>query len=208
MESPNPPIAQSLELSTSSKHAELEAWQIIAGALRTLDSSAQARVLRSVSTLLEIDIAGIRQPSISSAASNILPSGVNTSFSHSEERQLSPKEFLHQKRPSTDVDKVACLAYYLTHYRNSPYFKTIDLSQLNTEAAQIKFSNAAQSVDNAAKSGLLVPAVKGQKQLSSAGELYVQELPDKIAARAAMEGYRRKKSRRSGNSVRGDSNQD
>jgi hypothetical protein len=108
---------------------------------------------------------------------------------------LSPKEFLYEKRPVTDVDKIACLAYYLTHYRSSPYFKTFDLSQLNTEAAQIKFSNPAHAVDNATKAGLLVPAVKGQKQISAVGELYVQALPDRMAARAAIEGSRRRRKR-------------
>jgi hypothetical protein len=202
MEPSETPIPQPPEPTSNPKLAELEAWQTIAGALRILEPSAQARVLKSVSTLLEIDFGGGRETRESAHQSSTSTSGLNTSFSNSEERQLSPKEFLHQKRPGTDVDKVACLAYYLTHYRQTPHFKTIDLSQLNTEAAQIKLSNAAQSVDNATKAGLLVPAIKAHKQLSAAGELYVQELPDKAAARAAIEGYRRKRSKRAGNALK------
>ena len=79
--------------------------------------------------------------------------------------ELSPKEFLLQKQPSTDVERVACLAYYLTTYRSMPHFRTVDISKLNTEAAQIKFANAAYTVTNATNAGFLVPAGKGNKQL-------------------------------------------
>jgi hypothetical protein len=49
------------------------------------------------------------------------------------------------------------------------------------------------AVDNAAKSGYLVPAAKGNKQISANGELFVQALPDRDAARAAMTRVRPKK---------------
>src|SRR5262249_3617495 len=81
---------------------------------------------------------------------------------------------------------IAVLAYYLTHYRDQPFFKTLDLSKLNTEAAQPKFSNAANSANNAVKQRYLVSASKGQRQLSAAGEQFVSALPDRAAARLAM----------------------
>jgi hypothetical protein len=111
----------------------------------------------------------------------------------SEERVLSPKEFLFEKQPQSDVERVTALAYYLTHYRDAPYFKTLDISKLNTEAAQAKFSNPAYAVDNAAKYGYLVPASKGSKQLSAVGELFVQALPDREAAKTAMQNARPKR---------------
>ena len=46
-----------------------------------------------------------------------------------------------------------------------PHFRTVDISKLNTEAAQIKFANAAYTVTNATNAGFLVPAGKGNKQL-------------------------------------------
>jgi len=116
----------------------------------------------------------------------------------SQDRTMSPKEFLLEKSPRTDVERVACLAFYLTHYRDFPHFKTIDISKLNTEAAQRKFSNPAKAVDNATRSELLVPSTKGNKQLGAFGEVYVQELPDREAARAAIAKLKpkRKKSAR------------
>jgi hypothetical protein len=117
----------------------------------------------------------------------------------SEEKVLSPKEFVFQKKPQSDVERVAVLAYYLTHYRDTPYFKTLDISKLNTEAAQAKFSNAAYAVDNAAKYGYLVPASKGNKQVHAAGEIFVQALPDRDAAKEAMQSARPKRKSKKGN---------
>jgi hypothetical protein len=75
----------------------------------------------------------------------------------------------------------------------------LELSKLNTEAAQLKFSNAAYTVDNAAKAGLLVPASKGAKQISSLGERYVQALPDREAAKVVMADARPRKKQKRGN---------
>jgi len=116
-----------------------------------------------------------------------------TSFTDSDE--LPPKDFLFQKRPKTDIERVACLAYYLTHYRETPHFKTVDISLLNTEAAQIKFSNAAYAVTNATNAGLLAPAGKGAKQLSAQGERFVEALPDRAAAKEIQASIRARRSR-------------
>jgi hypothetical protein len=120
--------------------------------------------------------------------------------SFSEDRSISPKEFLRQKQPRTDVERVACLAYYLTHYRDTPHFKTLDISQLNTEAAQIKFANAANSVNNASTYGYLTATTKGNKQLTAAGEAFVEALPDRDAAREAMSNSRPRRRRKPGDS--------
>src|SRR5258708_3272898 len=77
-----------------------------------------------------------------------------------------------------DVERVACLAFYLTHYRETPEFTTLDISKINTEAAQRKLANATVAVNNASQYGYLVPAGKGMKQISASGERYVQALPD------------------------------
>ena len=108
----------------------------------------------------------------------------------------SPKDFLFQKQPNTDVERVACLAYYLTHHRSTNHFKTIDLSKLNTEAAQRKFANAASSVSNAVRAGFLAPVAKGMKQLAAEGERYVDALPDRAAANATFSNRKTRRQRR------------
>jgi len=111
---------------------------------------------------------------------------------------MSAKDFIIQKQPRTEVERVACLSYYLTHYRDTPTFKTIDISSLNTEAAQPKFVNASQAVENALKTHYLAQAQKGLKQLSAAGEVFVQNLPDRDGARAAMAAMKPRRRKKAG----------
>jgi len=150
--------------------------------MNAVDPEHRQRLIQSVATIYDLSQVTL------SGSLNANPKRPGIPFS--EEKILSPKEFMFQKRPQSDVERVTALAYYLTHYRDTPYFKTLDISKLNTEAAQAKFSNAAQAVDNATKYGYLVPASKGNKQLSASGELFVQALPDREAAREVMQGTR------------------
>jgi hypothetical protein len=172
---------------------ELEALQTILRSLQELDPAARRRILASVHAFFGLTHT-VRPPEASSGA----PAPEPGPSSFSADRTPSPKDFLFGKKPQTDVDRIACLAYYLTHYRETPHFKTIDLSRLNTEAAQLKLSNAAHAVDNAAKASLLVPASKGAKQLSALGELYVEALPDRAAAREAIADAKPKRKGRKG----------
>ncbi|HEV2416655.1 MAG TPA: hypothetical protein VGX94_02525 [Terriglobia bacterium] len=167
----------------------------ILAAFRKLQPEVQERMLNTVATFLGIGHL--------SANPLTLPhqggprASLETTFS--EDRSISPKQFMLEKQPKTDVERVACLAYYLTHYRETPHFKTLDISKLNTEAAQLKFSNAAVAMDNATKTSYLVPASKGTKQLSAIGEQFVLALPDRDKARSIMASARpRRKSRRTG----------
>jgi hypothetical protein len=173
--------------------AEASALARVLSALQSLSDASRQRVLRSATAFFDV-----RGGSGGGSSSAGVAEQVSVSLGgFSEDRTLTPKEFLLQKRPTRDIDRIACLAYYLTHFRDMPKFKTLDLSKLNTEAAQIKFSNAAKAVDNSAAAGLLVAAGGGLKQLSAVGELYVQALPDRDAAKAAIEQVRprRRKSR-------------
>jgi hypothetical protein len=163
--------------------------------LRDLTSEEQQKLLETVATFfgLRASTQGSHQTKGVATPTSPLPPGGG----FSQARDISPKEFVMQKQPRTDVERIACLGFYLTHYRDTPHFRTIDISKLNTEAAQSKLSNATVAVDNATKTGYLVPAVKGAKQISGAGEVFVQALPDREAAKAAMEKVRpRKKSRK------------
>jgi hypothetical protein len=177
------------------KSDELKAFNDIVSALRGLEPDKAESVIRSVLTFLGMSLGGVHHPARSGEVNSSTAAPV-ASPSFSEDRALSPKQFLLQKQPRSDVERVACLAYYLTHYRETPHFKTLELSKLNTEAAQPKFSNAAFSSRNAVNLGYLAPATKGQRQLSAAGELFVTNLPDRAAAKEAMMTVRRKKSAR------------
>jgi hypothetical protein len=173
---------------TPDPQAEFQALQAVISALQGLDHEARRRIFASASTFLEIDHPPSGRSSISTDSGNgSTARPVSPQYpSFADDRVMSPKEFLVNKQPRSDVERIAALAYYLTHYRDTQFFKTLDLSKLNTEAAQPKFSNAASSANNAVKRGYLVSATKGQRQLSAAGEQFVNALPDREAARAAM----------------------
>lgn len=164
--------------SLSSERDVRDAVQTIIDRLIVFDFATKQRILRTVSTFFDLATPQARHAETPVPTTRPLR---EPHFGNDEE--LNPKDFLFQKEPSTDVDRVACLAYYLTHYRDTPHFKTADISRLNTEAAQMKFSNAAYAVANAMKVGLLVAAGKGQRQLSAMGERYVEALPDTAAAK-------------------------
>ncbi len=163
--------------------------------LLNFDSNTRRRILQTVQTFFPDAPAESAFRPVDQSTQTASTHGVRTtSFASSPE--LSPKDFLFQKQPQTDVERVACLAYYLTHYRDTPHFKTVDISLLNTEAAQVKFSNAAYAVVNAANAGLLVPAGKGAKQLSAHGERYVEALPDRATAKEVLMSMRTRRGRK------------
>ncbi|HUW25277.1 MAG TPA: hypothetical protein VMW07_01990 [Gallionella sp.] len=161
--------------------------------LNKLSKEDQKRTLQAVATFLNLPLQESHGTHVAPTHSSAAVSHSTNRTTFSEDRTISPKDFMREKAPLTDVERATCLAYYLTHYRDTPHFKTLDISTLNTEAAQPKFSNASIAVDNASKAGLLVQAVKGSKQISSAGELYVQHLPDREAAKSGIQGIRPKR---------------
>lgn len=182
--------------STVAAMEELRALTSVMEALRSItNDDARERILKAAASFFKVPLV---TSSFDHTAADISShrAQVPSPTSFFSERTISPKEFIRDKQPKTDVERVACLAYYLTHYRETPHFKTIDISKLNTEAAQPKLSNAAVAVDNATKSHYLVPAAKGTKQISASGELFVQALPDRDMARSEMQKFRPKRKRK------------
>lgn len=180
---------------TDGTSSEFLALQALVNALQPLAGEARRRVLQAASTFLRINPV---PPALALESSSSHHPASPSHRPFSEAGTMSPKEFLLEKQPRTDVERIACLAFYLTHYRDTPHFKTLELSKLNTEAAQQKFANAANATNNAVKMGYLIPSSKGQRQLGAAGEQFVRALPDRDSARAAMTRLRpRRASRRS-----------
>ncbi|HBM91200.1 MAG TPA: hypothetical protein DD400_04925 [Rhodospirillaceae bacterium] len=99
----------------------------------------------------------------------------------------SPKVFMSQKRPSSEIERMTCLAYYLAKHRDVHAFKTKDISKLNLETALPPFSNAAVFARNATQAGYLAKAGGGQKQITILGEEMVKALPDREKVKAAID---------------------
>lgn len=191
---------------------EFQALSTVISALSPLPAASKLRIVLTVATFFEMaidtfsgQVRASRSIDETHGPKSAVPEPALNSFS--EDRAPTPKTFLLEKKPQTDVERIACLAYYLTHYRDQTAFKTLDLSKLNTEAAQIKFANAAKAVDNASRANFLIAAGQGKKQISAIGELYVQALPDRAAARqAAIEVRRRRPKAKARSPKNGNSN--
>ena len=162
---------------------EVAAMQAALAALRELEQEEQGRVLDWLGDKLKIT-----PPSHDIARGGLPTSGIPSGAPSSGRGTVTPKAFLAQKKPATDVERITCLAYYLTHYRTTAHFKTKDLTALNKDAAQPKFSNAAFTARNAtSQSQYLAQAGAGSKQITARGESLVEALPDREQVKAALE---------------------
>ena len=191
---------------------DLQILTEILAAFRKLEPESRERMLITVATFLGIGPRATAETFGPRPKVGILtspPHGATGSVepTFSEDRSISPKDFMLEKQPMTDVERVACLGYYLTHYRGMPYFKALDISKLNTEAAQVKFADATVALNNALKQNYLAQASKGAKQLSALGERFVLALPDREKARNTMASARPRRKARKANQQETDDQQ-
>jgi hypothetical protein len=175
--------------------AELDVMRICATAIEGLGKDARARTLdwlvQRFGDAMSLERHRILTPAPTAAGSG------NTPGAAAGSPDVTPKRFVQEKAPKTDVERITVLAYYLSHYRGIERFKTADLTALNTEAAQPRLSNAADAASNALKSsGLLAEAGKGLRQLTMKGEELVDALPDREAVKAVTEKYGTRRRRR------------
>jgi hypothetical protein len=163
------------------------------GALSGLDQEEQQRVLNWLMNKLNLNDSNTSRITTDRSST---PSGLPSA---KPAMAMSPKNFLVEKRPTTDVERVTCLAYFLARHRDMAQFKTKQLTDLNKEAAQPKFSNAAVAVQNATvQNQFLSQAGVGNKQITARGEAFVEALPDRDRAKVALQsiplrGYRKAK---------------
>lgn len=155
---------------------EIEALKTALEALSPLDDEARGRAITWLGSAL-----GVEGP-------HTTGQGTGSSSGTTVNGDLgSPKQFLAQRAPRSDIERVTVLAYYLTHARGKAHFKTAELSTLNTEAAGPRLSNASYAASNAQKKrGYLVAATGGAKQITARGEAFVEALPNYEAAEAAV----------------------
>jgi hypothetical protein len=174
--------------------SEVKAMNAALSALSPLEPDEQKRVLSwlidklKLSGAVSVSSQSTGTPAGASAQSAPRGSGAGAG--------LTPKQFMAQKKPNSDAERITCLAYFMTHHRQTSQFKTKGLTDLNTEAAGSRFSNAAVAVNNAALSHYLSAAGGGAKQITSRGEALVEALPDRTMVTAVLEEnpIRRRKS--------------
>lgn len=113
--------------------------------------------------------------------------------------RLKPKDFIAQKKPVTQYERITCLAHYLTSERNVVEFGAKEIAAINKEAAQQPIANLTQIMnDTARKYGYLSAAGGGKKQITARGEDLVKALPNREAVKAALADHRPPKKRKRG----------
>jgi hypothetical protein len=196
-------VADDAVSGTASVHDELDALRTCATALEPLGNDARTRILNwLIQRYGGASSQSLSQPSV--------PGFPNAPAAGSASPEVvTPKRFVQDKAPKTDVERVAVLAYYLSRFRGTERFQTSDLTELNTEAAQPRFSNAANTASNAVKStGLFTDAGKGLRQLTLKGEELVEALPSRDAVKAVTEKYGSPRRRRAVRPVKGKDDED
>jgi hypothetical protein len=172
---------------------ELKAVQEALALLWPLDAEARARAVAGIAGAL--GVGGV----LGSGTAGRTQFGAAGVGSSNGAYLGEPEEFLALKAPETDVERVAVLAYYLKHARGQRHFKTRELSELNLDAAGPRLSNASYTASNATKKmGYLAAGPGGTKQITKRGEALVENLPDRAAAKAAVEALPGKPRRASG----------
>lgn len=110
---------------------------------------------------------------------------------------LNPKQFLAQKKPKTQYERIACLGYFLHTARNVSEFGADEIKAINKEAAQQPILNLPQILsDTSRKYGFLSAAGAGNKQMTVLGDAVVEALPDREAVKGALAEHRPGKKRK------------
>lgn len=178
--------AQPADHKVGMAYADLPAMRAALEAIEPLDTRGRRRVVKWLVEVLGVDV-GPGKHVTAEVTESAAMSGASSVVNSSGSGEISPREFISQKKPNSLVERVACLAYYLTRHRGNAYFKTADIVDLNTEAAARRFGNPSRDVDNADRqSGYIVSAGNGNKQLTVRGEAVVVALPDRDAVKAAL----------------------
>jgi uncharacterized protein (DUF934 family) len=96
----------------------------------------------------------------------------------SEDRTMPIHEFVDEKKPKTDATRIACLAYYLSHYRDQKTFGADELFRLNKVSKRWAVANPRLALQAAVRSGLIERAGVDRYAITPAGTLKVSALPD------------------------------
>jgi hypothetical protein len=189
-------------MKPASLDQELEALKTILHALEPLDGNQRRFVLKTVAERMGVSmpIGGHDNTGGTATGSSNTSLAARTGGT-TEGRDIldgqTAKHFLKSKLPKTDVQRIACLGYYLTNARSQPYFKTLDLTKLNTEAGGTPFSNASLAVGNATSFSKFLGSVgQGKKQITALGEDVVAALPDQEAVKTVLASHRKPRKKR------------
>lgn len=165
-------------------------------ALGPLNEPDRQWVLQSAAARWSLQLQG--SASGGAAGGGLAGAGNNGAGAADAQAAIAKKDaraFMRAKRPATDMQRVACLGYFLVHTTNKPGFTSKEIGQANTESGGTSI-NLPRALDNATRTAkyLANRGVK-EKQLTTLGEDIVDALPDQTAVKE-IEGAMRGRSKR------------
>jgi hypothetical protein len=165
----------------------------LSGPGHSFDRSISEQVATQIINLVMTGNASVPPPSTGTPPAPL--AGSQGSPSQPGVGGMNAKQFLSAKRPTNFYQRVACLAYFLTHGENVTRFKTRDITRVNTDAAQSKLSNPSLFVAHAtATYHFLSSAGGGAKQITTLGEAVVEALPDQAKVKTLQSEHKPRKS--------------
>lgn len=178
---------------------ELAAMEKVVTAVAGLEKDQQTSVLRWAADRLQL---GSILPAIGTHPAGSLgatpPGGTGSMGAMPQgppSSKPTAKEWMIQKKPNSDVERVTCLGVYLTRFGGEEIFNTKQLTAINRDAKQPPVGNPSQAVDNATKLQYLAIAGSGKKQVTPRGEALVDALPDREAVKRVLQEHPIKKRR-------------
>jgi hypothetical protein len=151
---------------------DVTALTTVIEALATLPKEQQQWVMQTAASRFALAVSPAALPL------PIVPSPVAPTSPTAENLGQTVKAFIKAKSPKNDMQRVACLAYYLTHHKGISTFKSKDIDEQHEAAGGVNFK-LAQAVANATNvSKYFAASGQGKKRLTTLGEDVVEALPD------------------------------
>jgi hypothetical protein len=107
------------------------------------------------------------------------PSSFATDLSDSRQKKISLREFMLSKKPSSDVERVLSIGYYLEKFEDSASFNVEDLEKSFRVAKEKTPQNINDKVNGNVKKGHIMELKEKKNNrkawcLTSTGELFVE----------------------------------
>lgn len=166
-------------------------------ALEPLGDADRQWVLQSAASRWSLILPANTQAGISQQVPNGgAASGASSGEAQSAIEKKDPRAFIRVKRPATDVQRVACLAYFIVTTSGKPGFSSKDVVTTHTDSGGSKI-NMTRALDNATRrSKYLSNRGPKEKQLTPLGEDIVDALPDQNAVKELDKGGSNKRAGR------------
>lgn len=131
---------------------QIIALEAVHAALKDLDVETRKKVLSSVFALLGVEGLSLTAPQ-SQPTATYPQAAVSPVASASPSRPMSPIELMQEKKPQTNVERIALFAYYREKYEGQSRFARQDLSGYFAKAKLAPAGNFDRDFVKAVKKG-------------------------------------------------------